>query len=45
VQYRRLRATPPLTAPLTLVFRTDNADPILANMVRIARELAAPDAA
>jgi len=40
VHYRRLSATPPLTAPLTMVYRTDNDDPILANMVAIARELA-----
>jgi len=40
VHYRRLRATPPLTAPLTMVYRTDNEDPILANMVAIAQELA-----
>jgi len=39
VQYRRLRVTPLLTAPLTLAYLADNADPILANMLAIVREL------
>lgn len=41
VRYRRLRVTPLLTAPLTMAHRTDDADPILANMLAIARDLAA----
>jgi DNA-binding transcriptional LysR family regulator len=40
VRYRRLRTSPPLTAPLTMLSRSDNPDPILANMARIALELA-----
>ncbi len=37
VHYRRLDATPPLTAPLTVAYLTDSDDPILANMLAMAR--------
>ncbi|MEI9983806.1 MAG: LysR family transcriptional regulator [Aliidongia sp.] len=40
VQYRRLRATPLLTAPLTMAFLADNDDPILANLSALTRDLA-----
>jgi DNA-binding transcriptional LysR family regulator len=40
VQYRRLRAMPLLTAPLTMAFLADNGDPILANLSTITRDLA-----
>jgi DNA-binding transcriptional LysR family regulator len=45
VRYCRLRATPPLTAPLTLAYLTNNGDPILANMLGMTRELAETEAA
>ena len=44
VHYCRLRATPPLSAPLTLAFLADNGDPILANMLAMARALAEAEA-
>ena len=37
VVYRRVRATPRLTVPLTLTWRERNADPVLANFLAIAR--------
>jgi len=40
LRYCRLRATPPLTAPLTMAYLSDNTDPILANMLAMVRELA-----
>ena len=40
VQYRRLRGTPALTAPLSLAYLGGNADPILANLVAMATRLA-----
>ena len=43
VRYCRLRAAPPLTAPLTMAALSDNGDPILANLLAIARDLAAAE--
>jgi len=44
LRYCRLRAAPLLTAPLTMAVLSDNSDPILANLLTIARQLAESEA-
>jgi DNA-binding transcriptional LysR family regulator len=39
VGYRRLQTTPALTAPLTLAYLADNADPVLHNFIATTRKL------
>ena len=41
VGYRRLRAAPGLTAPLTLAHLAGNSDPVLQNFIAATRKLAA----
>jgi DNA-binding transcriptional LysR family regulator len=40
VGYQRIRSEPKLTAPLTLVWQEGSADPLLENLISIARALA-----